>query len=153
MVNSSKSIFSSNNFHLLKIHFKNDQQLVHKVSRSYVQYLEWPYQTNCIKSKIVNGMTYTFEDCLYSYILNKMLKKNSRIHSINSFNIGILLNNETEKIKICDKDIDVVKKFHNFPLNCAKTCRQNCIVNYIYNEPEISRFNIIIRSVKQKNWF
>ncbi len=31
-----------------------------------------------------------------------------------------------------------------------KTCRQNCIVEYINNEPEISRFNIIIRSDNSK---
>jgi hypothetical protein len=151
-IHSTKSIFSKNNFHPLKINFKNNDHLLYKFSRSYVQYLEWPYQTNCIHSKTVNGLIHTFEDCMNSCILNNLLKVNSCLHSNNSLNVGILLNSVTEKIKFCNKNIDNMELINNLTLKCLKTFRQNCILEYINSNPEKSGFYESVRSKRPKSF-
>jgi hypothetical protein len=113
-IHSTQSVFSASNFHPMNIIFKSNVDLFYKFSKSYVQNLEWPYRTNCIKSKTEDGLTYNFDDCFNSCILNKKIQRYGCIHSKNNFNIDILLNKGTEKIKVCNKSLEVLKKLY-FP--------------------------------------
>jgi hypothetical protein len=87
-----------------------------------------------------------------SCILNNLLKINSCLHSNKSLNIDILLNSETEKIKVCNKNIDNMELINNLTLKCLKTCRQNCILQFINSNPEKSRYDESVRSEGSKSF-
>jgi hypothetical protein len=87
-----------------------------------------------------------------SCILNYLLKINSCLHSNKSLNIDILLNSVTEKIKVCNKNIDNMELINNLTLKCLKTCRQNCILEYINSNPEKSGYDESVRSEGSKSF-
>jgi hypothetical protein len=148
-IHSSHSIYSTSNFHRIKIRFKSNEDLDYKFSRSYVQNLEWPHETNCINYQIVDGLIYPFEDCFNNCILGQQIKNYSCIHRSNKFNVDILLNNRTEQIKVCDENVEEKKNFPKFYLKCLIKCRQNCITEYFNSKLDNSRNKMF---ENRKNW-
>jgi hypothetical protein len=80
-IHSSHSIFKTTFFYPINI--EENKFYNFKISKCFVTNLEWPHETNCLKNKLKYHSTerriYSFEDCINSCVLNKMLENNKCI--------------------------------------------------------------------------
>jgi hypothetical protein len=131
-IHSSHSIFKTTFFYPINI--EENKVYNFKISKSFVTNLEWPHETNCLKDKLKYHSTkrriYSFEDCINSCVLNKMLENNKCIQKDGIIGYNVELNEKTKNLKLCEnitKNLTVIKA-ENL---CSRKCNQNCINEFI----------------------
>jgi hypothetical protein len=75
-IHSPNSLFSSIYFHTINVGLIHNCYSSYTFSKITVENLEWPYQTDCKSSISKNEIIYSYEGCLNSCILDKILMKN-----------------------------------------------------------------------------
>jgi hypothetical protein len=80
-IHSSHSILKTTFFYPLNV--KENVVYNLKISKSFVKNVEWLHQTNCLNDKLKYLSTerrmYSFEDCINSCVLNKMVEDGIRM--------------------------------------------------------------------------
>ncbi len=131
-IHSSHSIFKTTFFYPLNI--KENIVYNFKISKSFVQNLEWPHQTNCLKDKLKYHSTerriYSFEDCINSCVLNKMVENNKCIQKYGIIGFNVELNQKTKNLKLCQNITQNLTLIKAEKL-CSRKCNQNCINEFI----------------------
>jgi hypothetical protein len=129
-VHSSQSKFSDSFFIPIEINFQKYKLFNYKFSRNYLNSLDWPYQTNCIDFEVFNEKEPSFLDCVNSCILDRMMKRFKCFHPENNLGIDVVLNEKTEKMRLCVNYTKNESLLRNLTKKCLRNCRENCITEY-----------------------
>ncbi len=154
-VYSSQSIFKTGDFQPINISFDSNDRVVYKFefSKIIVRSLRWPHEMNCKSNEIkatISKLIYSFEDCVNSCILNRIIKSDKCIQIKVNFKIDLILENENKNLKLCAENITQEINTQKLEIYCLRKCHQNCIDEYIqvysYDTIESTNKSIEIKS-------
>jgi hypothetical protein len=133
-IHSPNSLFSSIYFHKVNVSLIHNCYSHYTFSKITVENLEWPYQTDCKSSISKNEIIYSYEGCLNSCILNRMLKRNICVSRLNDNRINLPLIKNAENIILenifCQQNLNEINLMNKISLKCSRMCKRSCIKEY-----------------------